>query len=149
MGQTFGSRTITQVGLIVRDVEETAKTYAALFGVDVPQWSLTDPEDVAHTRYRGQPTQAQAKLAFFDMGSVQIELIEPVGGPSTWQEFLDAHGEGVHHIAFVIDGMDEQVGLLESKGMPLVQRGEYTGGRYAYIDSQSQLKVILELLEND
>jgi len=33
--------------------------------------------------------------------------------------------------------------------MPLVQKGEYTGGRYAYIDSNSCLKVMLELLEND
>jgi catechol 2,3-dioxygenase-like lactoylglutathione lyase family enzyme len=149
MGEALGSKVVTQVGLIVRDVEETAKAYAEVFGVDVPQWFLTDPEDVAQTRYHGQPTPARAKLAFFDMGSIQLELIEPVGGPSTWQEFLDAHGEGVHHIAFVVEGMGEQVDLLGRKGMPLVQRGEYTGGRYAYIDSQAQLKVILELLEND
>lgn len=149
MVEALGSKVITQVGLIVRDVEETAKAFAEVFGVDAPQWFLTDAEDVAHTRYRGQSTQAQAKLAFLDMGSVQVELIEPVGGPSTWQEFLDAHGEGVHHIAFVIEGMDQQVGFLASKGMPLAQRGEYTGGRYVYIDSHPQLKVILELLEND
>jgi len=149
MVKALGSNVIVQVGLIVRDVEETARAYADVFGVDVPQWFLTDPEDVAHTRYRGEPTTARAKLAFFDMGSIQIELIEPVGGPSTWQEYLDAHGEGVHHIAFQIKGMAEQVAYLESKGMPLVQRGDYTGGRYAYIDSAPQLKTILELLEND
>jgi hypothetical protein len=145
----LGSSVIVQIGLIVRDVEGTSKAYADLFGVDVPQWSMTDPEEKARTRYRGEPTQARAKLAFFDMGSVQLELIEPVGAPSTWQEFLDTQGEGVHHIAFRIEGMAEQVALLEGKGMPAVQRGEYTGGRYAYIDSVPQLKVILELLEND
>jgi catechol 2,3-dioxygenase-like lactoylglutathione lyase family enzyme len=149
MTQALGSNVIVQVGLIVRDVEETARAYADVFGVDVPQWFLTNPEEVAHTRYRGKPTRARAKLAFFDMGSVQLELIEPVGGPSTWQEFLDTHGEGVHHIAFRIKGMSEQVAYLEGKGMPLVQRGDYTGGRYAYMDSTSQLKTILELLEND
>jgi catechol 2,3-dioxygenase-like lactoylglutathione lyase family enzyme len=149
MVEALGSNVIVQVGLIVRDVEETARAYADVFGVDVPQWFLTDPEDVAHTHYRGEPTTAQAKLAFLSMGSIQIELIEPVGGPSTWQEFLDAHGEGVHHIAFQIKGMAEQIAYLESKGMPMVQRGDYTGGRYAYIDSAPQLKTILELLEND
>jgi catechol 2,3-dioxygenase-like lactoylglutathione lyase family enzyme len=147
--KTLGNNVITQIGLIVRDIEGTSRAYAELFGLDVPKWSLTDPEEMAHTRYRGQPTQARAKLAFFDMGSLQLELIEPVGGPSTWREFLDEHGEGVHHIAFRIVGMADQVALLESKGMSLVQRGDYTGGRYAYIDSVSQLKVILELLEND
>ncbi len=147
--EALGSNVICQVGLIVRDIEKSAKVYAELFGMEVPAWSLTDPEEKAHTRYRGQPTQGRAKLAFFDVGSLSLELIEPVGGPSTWQEFLDAHGEGVHHIAFQIKGMESQIALLEGKGMPLVQRGEYTGGRYAYIDAVPQLAVVLELLEND
>ena len=146
--ETLGSHVVCQIGLIVRDIEKSAKAYADLFGVDVPQWIITDPEEKAHTRYRGEPTQAQAKLAFFKLGAVDLELIEPVGGPSTWQEFLDSHGEGVHHIAFQIKGMDEQVALLEKKGMPLVQRGDYTGGCYAYVDGSKQLAVILELLEN-
>lgn len=38
---------------------------------------------------------------------------------------------------------------MGSQGMPLVQYGEYTGGRYAYMDTFPQLKVMLELLEND
>jgi methylmalonyl-CoA/ethylmalonyl-CoA epimerase len=147
--QVLGSKVICQVGVIVRDVEKSARAYADLFGVPTPKWSLTDPLDVAQTRYRGEPTEARAKLAFFQMGSISLELIEPVGGPSTWQEFLDAHGQGIHHIAFQIQGMRGQVEMLEQKGMPLVQRGEYTGGRYAYIDGISQLGVILELLEND
>ena len=89
---------------------------------------------------------ARAKLAFFDLGHVQLELIEPVGGPSTWQEFLDTKGEGVHHIAFNIEDMDAQVAMLEEKGMPLVQRGDFQGGCYSYIDSTAQLGVMIELL---
>jgi methylmalonyl-CoA/ethylmalonyl-CoA epimerase len=149
MARALGSHAIVQVGLIVRDIEKTSRAYADVFGMDIPQWFMTDPEDKAHTRYHDAPTEAQAKLAFFDMGGLQLELIEPVGGPSTWQEYLETHGEGVHHIAFRIKGMDEQISLLDSKGMPPVQRGDYTGGRYAYVDGTSQLKVILELLEND
>src|SRR5512135_2737935 len=114
--EMLGSNVICQVGLIVRDIEKSARAYADLFGMDVPAWSLTDPEEKAHTRYRGQSTQGRAKLAFFDMGSLSLELIQPVGGPSTWQEFLDAHGEGVHHIAFQIKGMNSQIALLEGKG---------------------------------
>jgi len=149
MTNVLGDKRITQIGIIVRDIEATSQAYADLLGVEVPQWFLTDTEEIAQTRYLGEPTQARAKLAFFDMGSVQLELIEPVGAPSTWQAFLDEHGEGVHHIAFQIKGMGDQVGLLADRDMPLVQRGEYTGGRYAYIDSAAQLKLMLELLEND
>ena len=146
--EALGSREICQIALVVRDIEKSAKAYADLFGVDVPDWFLTDPEDKSHTRYLGQPTKARAKLVFFQLGSLSLELIEPVGGPSTWQEFLEAHGEGVHHIAFQIKGMDEQVAILGKKGMPAAQRGDYTGGCYAYINSAPQLGVILELLEN-
>ena len=45
--------------------------------------------------------------------------------------------------------MAERVAFLEGKGLSLVQRGEYPGGRYAYVDGSAQLGAILELLEND
>lgn len=140
---------ITQVALVVKDVEKTARNYAELFGMELPPIILTDPEEKAHTRYRGQPTPARAKLAFFQMGSLSLELIEPIGGPSTWQEFLDKHGEGIHHIAFQVEEMDKAVHLLEDKGMPLVQRGDFTGGCYAYVDATPWLGAIVELLAHD
>ena len=146
--ETLGSQVVCQIGLVVRDIEKSSRAYADLFGLSVPEWSLTDPQEKAHTRYRDQPSPGRAKLAFFSLGAVSLELIEPVGGPSTWKEHLDTKGEGVHHIAFRIKGMDEQVAMLEKKGMPAVQRGDFTGGCYAYIDSAPQLGVILELLES-
>jgi catechol 2,3-dioxygenase-like lactoylglutathione lyase family enzyme len=144
----LGSKVICQVGLIVRDIERSSAAYADLFGVEVPEWILTDAYESAHTEYHGQPTAARAKLAFFDLGQVSLELIEPVGAPSTWREFLETHGEGMHHIAFHIQGMEKQLTILAEKGMLAVQRGDYTGGRYAYVDAAPQLGVILELLEN-
>ncbi len=144
----MGTNVICQIGLVVRDIEKTAKIYADVFGMDVPNVIITDTEDKAHTRLRGASTQARAKLAFFNMGSLSLELIEPVGEPSTWKEFLDEHGEGVHHIAFQIKGMEEVLAYLDGKGIPAVQRGDYTGGRYAYVDGAPSLGVVLELLEN-
>ena len=144
----LGTNVICQIGLIVRDIERTAKIYADVFGMDVPNVIITDTEDVAHTKLRGVSTQARAKLAFLQMGNVSLELIEPIGEPSTWKEFLDEHGEGVHHIAFQIKGMDRVLAYLDSKDIPVIQRGDYTGGRYAYVDSAPSLGVILELLEN-
>ena len=44
--------------------------------------------------------------------------------------------------------MDEVLGKLEGEGIGLVQRGDYTGGRYAYVDGTGGLKAVLELLEN-
>ncbi len=147
--QTLGTTTVTQIGIIVRDIEAKAKAWAEILGLPRPEIVITDPLEKAQTEYHGRPTTARAKLAFFHTGQVSIELIEPIGAPSTWQEQLDRHGESLHHIAFVIKGMGEKIALLEGKGVPLVQRGEYTGGRYAYLDGTAQLGGVIELLEND
>jgi 4-hydroxyphenylpyruvate dioxygenase-like putative hemolysin len=81
---------------------------------------------------------------------VDIELIEPDKNPhSTWRHDLDANGEGFHHIAFFIKGMKEKIEICGKAGFRLLQTGEYTGGRYAYIDANEKLKLVLELLEND
>ena len=146
--EIFGKGVVTQIGLVVKDIEKTSKAYADFLGVDVPQWFLTDAVDKAQTIFKDKLTEARAKLAFFYLKNITIELIEPVGGPSTWQEFLDTHGEGVHHIAFEIEGMDEKIVQLQRKGMSLLQKGDYEGGRYSYIDSSQQLGILLELLEN-
>jgi hypothetical protein len=141
--------TVVQVGIIVADIETKAQAWADIFGLPKPNIIITDTVDIAHTEYKGEPTPARAKLAFFNLGQVSLELIEPIGEPSTWKDQLDQHGESMHHIAFRIKGMSEKVAYLVSKGVPLIQRGDYTGGRYAYLDGVSQLGLILELLEND
>ncbi len=148
-GGVVGSTTVAQIGIVVRDVERAAREFAEAFGIPVPEAKWTAGFESAQTQYRGAPSTARAKLAFMRFGSLDIELIEPDTEPSTWREFLDARGEGVHHIAFVIEGMKGRVRELETRGFPLVQKGEYTGGRYAYIDTSRALKTIVELLEND
>ncbi|WP_379159934.1 VOC family protein [Paenibacillus sp. sgz5001063] len=149
MSGWLGNHFITQIGILVNDVEKVSGAYADFFGLEKPEIIITDTADIAQTRYYGGETEARAKLAFFDMGSLQLELIEPDHQPSTWRDYLNEHGEGPHHIAFVIEGMKEKIMLLEGKGFPLQQKGEYTGGRYAYMDTFKELKVLVELLEND
>jgi 4-hydroxyphenylpyruvate dioxygenase and related hemolysins len=145
----LGTQIIVQIGIIVRDIQNTARKYAEFLGA-APVTELTDPYEQAQVQYKGSPTPARAKLAFFRIpGGVELELIEPDEHPSIWREFLDNHGEGVHHIAFYIKDMKGKVMKLHELGMDLVQKGEYTGGRYAYFDSNADLKVMLELLEND
>ncbi|MCL6457084.1 MAG: VOC family protein [Gorillibacterium sp.] len=145
----LGTNIVTQVGIVVKDIDKVSQAYADFFGIEKPDWFWTDPLDVAQTEYKGEPSLARSKLAFFDCGQVQIELIEPDEHPSTWRDFLNEHGEGAHHIAFMINGMKEKIITLEQNGIPLVQKGEYTGGRYAYLDSTPDLKMWIELLEND
>jgi methylmalonyl-CoA/ethylmalonyl-CoA epimerase len=102
------TKVITLIGILVHDIEKTSQAYADFFGIEKPQWFLTDAVDKARTEYRGKRSEARAKLAFFDMGFLEVELIEPDHNPSTWRESLDKHGEGPHFIAFEIEGMKDK-----------------------------------------
>ena len=146
----IGTNIVVQVGILVHDIEKTSKDYAELLGIPVPNWILTGSLSEARTEFRGEPSEARAKLAFFNVGeNLTLELIEPDHHPSTWREDLDKNGEGVHHLAFTIKGMKEAIARLEGADIKLVQKGEYPGGRYAYLDSNEKLKTLIELLEND
>jgi methylmalonyl-CoA/ethylmalonyl-CoA epimerase len=76
-------------------------------------------------------------------------LIEPIGESSTWNRQLQQHGPSLHHIAFETKDMNASLQALQNAGIALEQKGEYTGGRYAYVDARQQLGTIIELLEND
>jgi 4-hydroxyphenylpyruvate dioxygenase-like putative hemolysin len=94
----------------------------------------------------GQPTKGRVRLSFFHMENLVLEFIEPTEDPTTWKEFLDTKGPGVHHIAFKAKNrMLETAAKLEKFGFPLIQNGD----KYAYVESTDDFGVILELLDID
>ncbi|MDR2932653.1 MAG: VOC family protein [Oscillospiraceae bacterium] len=151
MGQPLlGSEIVIQIGILVHDIDKTSQDYATFFGVEKPPVGMTGVYEDAKTTYMGEPSKARTKQAFFDVGpNIQIELLEPDHEPSTWRHDLDTKGEGVHHIAFKVKGMKQNIALCEGAGMKLLQTGEWATGRYAYMDATPSLKTIIELLEFD
>jgi methylmalonyl-CoA/ethylmalonyl-CoA epimerase len=138
---------LCQIGVVVKNADRMAKKLSEITGLDVPAPIITDEYEKARTQFLGNPSPATAKLIIFNMGQVAIEIIEPIGGPSTWREFLESHGEGVHHIAFTVPDAAHAAGELSKKGIPTVQSGVFEGGKYIYVDGEKELGVILELLE--
>jgi len=150
MENIMGTNVVTQIGILVNDIEKAAQDYSDLLGVEKPQIVMTATPDIAKTQYLGKATPARTKQAFFHVGpNVDIELLEPDHEPSTWRHDLDTYGEGIHHIAFVVNGMEKVVQALDRKGLKEIQKGEWKGGRYSYIDAKDTLKLTLELLEID
>ncbi|MCL2420899.1 MAG: VOC family protein [Defluviitaleaceae bacterium] len=152
MTPLLGTNLVTQVAIIVKDIEVTKKKFAAFFGVEPPATITGGDFEITGTTYMGQPApKAGAKLAFFNVGNnMSLELIEPNGEQSTWQDFLDEKGEGLHHIAFGIKDTDGKIAACEQFGMTLTQRGKYgdASGEYAYLDATKDLKCFIELLES-
>ncbi len=142
-------RSIFQICFVTPDIDRTKTWLAGLLGMPVPETQLTGPREEAGTEYLGAPSEARCKLAFFAMGNTTIELIEPDGQPSCWRDFLDRNGPGCHHVAFKVAGMKQKIATFEKGGYPLLQKGEFSGGRYAYVDTEPQLGILVELLEFD
>jgi methylmalonyl-CoA/ethylmalonyl-CoA epimerase len=146
----FGNNAVCQVGLVVRDIQKTAQKYCEILGVEMPPIVETKGYEISKTMYKGQDSDATAKLAFFNLGQVQIELIEPDVLSSVWRDYLNENGESVHHIAFMVKDTDGSVRFLEGHGIDVLQQGLYSdaSGMYTYVDSAPVLGVMLELLQN-
>jgi hypothetical protein len=151
MQNDSGFKTIIQIAIVCKDIEITAKRWAALLGIDPPKSFTTDPGHACDMIYRGKPSNAQAKLAFLETGACQLELIQPLGPGSSWQEQLDQCGESIHHIAFKVKNLDNSLRACHEMGMPVLHQGRFGGkdGGYAYLDSKAQLGAVIELLHWD
>ncbi|MEW6263581.1 MAG: VOC family protein [Thermodesulfobacteriota bacterium] len=140
-------RGINQIGIAVRDVEATAKSYWSILGIG--PWAVLEWEAPAvyDRTYHGRPVTAKEKLAFAQAGGVQIELVQAVEGPSIYGDWLEERGEGLHHLNFLVDDLDETVEILTKQGYPSLQSGrcgaEELRGGYNYID----LKPLHSILE--
>lgn len=143
---------LAQVGFVVKDIEASRVQFAKLFGVDVPPICDGGKYEVAQTVVDGKPApEANCLMVFFNLENIQLELIQPNGVKSCWQDFLDEHGEGIHHIAFPVKNTDEKIRAMESEfGAVCLQRGKYGdgSGEYAYLDARGPLKCLMETLES-
>ena len=95
--------------------------------------------------------KAELKLKMVQLGSVTLELLQPVEGDFTHKEFLDSNGEGIQHIAFTVDDIDfdKETAKMVEKGCPVILTAKDlgTGGRCAYFDTRKVGDVIIELME--
>ena len=142
MSGIIGTNIVTQIAFVVRDIEAAKQKFAEFLGMEPPNHFATNKS--IDNIVDGKPApDVSALLAFFNVGpGMAIELIQPNGVKSVWQDVLDQQGEGFHHVAFNINGMDENVKACEDAGWRCLQRGK----GYAYLDARADLKFILELL---
>lgn len=139
----LGLGAIDQISYAVRNLSEALPRFEQLFGpFSTTTVTLTD------LSYRGQKSEAVLNLAFGTSGSIEIELVEPVSGTFPQVEFLAQHGEGLHHVRYVVDNFDEKKALLEEHGFQEVVQGGSPGVKFGYFESPSFMGgSMLELLQ--
>ena len=102
------------IGLVVEDVDKAVDFYSSTFGLGP---FTVDTYHLKGVAYRGKPTDAVIKAGFAFTGDFLIELVEVVEGETPHTEFLRANGEGVQHIAFPVENMEEALANLAEKGI--------------------------------
>jgi methylmalonyl-CoA/ethylmalonyl-CoA epimerase len=146
----LADRAIFQIAFVVRDFDAALKRYSATLGAGPWRcWALgADHHD--QTLYRGAPTDFKSRLALTD-SFPQVELIQPVTGPSAHLDWLEAHGEGPHHVGIVVDSVRETTTQMEAAGHLLVHAGAGLGpmhdGAWAYFDTTNALGLLIEAVE--
>lgn len=134
---------IDQVGIVVRDIEQTIKQLSSLWNVGPLQIREIDLLDaIVH----GKQMRVRAKLAFAQVGPVELELIEPGEGENIYWEFLQTKGEGVHHLKIPVSDIESEVARFREKGVGVLQSGSTPRSSFAYLDTEGIVGVILELL---
>ena len=133
-----------QVGIVVKDIEKSAKAWADFFNVPVPEIQVQEKRAVEGMLMRGKPANFGRKKVVIDAGGWVIELFQPTGGDSTFQEFLDKHGEGVHHLGFEVgEKRDAVIDELEGKGCQLRLVGPNKS--WTIVDTEDRLGVNLNI----
>ncbi len=138
-----------QVTIVVDDIQRAAKAWAAILDVPMPEiWTnhLKSNGDYPYT-YRGKDIPCDLQMCVFNMGSWMLELHQVDQTASTFREFQDKHGYGVHHIGFEVgDSRDKIISELKAMGFDTERTiGIYPGSSWTIVDSEEVLGVNLNI----
>ena len=93
----------------------------------------------------------KVKTSFFKVGDIKIELLESTSEEGTIAKFIEKKGQGVHHLAFAVDNVEEALGDVESKGIKLIDKAPRLGAEglsIAFLHPKSTFGVLTELCED-
>jgi len=146
MSKTPIFKQITQVAMVVKSVEVTAKRYWDDLGIGPWDFYTLDPSNTGEMRLRGEPVEHAFRAALTKVGDVSMELIEPLDDRSIYAEHLAEHGEGLHHVAFKVEDFEKTRQHMKEKGYDELQSGRtFNIGHYTYFDLDKGLGCIAEV----
>ncbi len=136
---------VEQIGIVVKELDQAIDYYTSIFG-----WGPFQIRDLnldGYT-YRGKKGNCRLKLALYQSGSVEIELIQVLEGETPHTDFLKEKGEGLQHLRFRVDDLDETLAKLNEAGIqPIFHQRLAPGVAFAYINSDKIGGIMFELFE--
>lgn len=118
-----------QIGLLVDDLEGTMANLEKIFGIGPFRVVDFPPVDEPNVKmmYHGKDSKFRAKFCFFDLGNIELEIIQPLEGESIWRDFIDQKGPGLHHIKFSVPTHEGTREYLTDQGIEISQMGASVG----------------------
>lgn len=129
---------IDHIGIAVKSIAEAGKFYTEILGL-----KIEDVENVA---------EQKVNVAFLPITDSEVELIESTHEDGPVSKYIEARGEGVQHIAFRVERIDDALKELKEKGVRMIDqepRNGAGGARIAFIHPKETNGVLVELCERD
>ena len=145
MKQDFS--TIIQIGIVVPDAQAVSSQLKRFLGWESQKtWETSR---VSGRTYHGQPADFACRMDFVQLQGMELEIIQPLTGPSCWQDYMDENGCGVHHLLFDISDSADSFAALHAYGIEIEQQGRALpfGDQvfWAYVESARALGFTMEL----
>lgn len=128
---------IEHIGIAVKNLDEAIPYYENVLGLKC--YNIEEVKD------------QKVKTAFFMVGQTKIELLESTDAEGPIGKFIEKKGEGIHHIAFAVDKIEDQLKQAEEKGVNLIDKAPRKGAEgldIAFLHPKSTFGVLTELCEN-
>jgi catechol 2,3-dioxygenase-like lactoylglutathione lyase family enzyme len=139
---------VLQVGLVVRDLRKATEGYWTLLGIGPWKVYTYAPPALRHATVRGVRADYSMRIACAQAGPTQLELIQPLDGPSIYAEHLTAKGEGLHHIQSRVDSnIQDVLAAFAAQGVGVLMGGKFGEGEFYYLDTEPTLGVIYEIFQ--
>ncbi|HPX06510.1 MAG TPA: methylmalonyl-CoA epimerase [Tenuifilaceae bacterium] len=128
---------IEHIGIAVKNLDEAIPYYENVLGLKC--YNIEEVKD------------QKVKTAFFMVGQTKIELLESTDAEGPIGKFIEKKGEGIHHIAFAVDKIEDQLKHAEENGVNLIDKAPRKGAEgldIAFLHPKSTFGVLTELCEN-
>jgi methylmalonyl-CoA/ethylmalonyl-CoA epimerase len=128
---------IEHIGIAVNSLEESIPYYENVLGLKC--YAIEEVKD------------QKVKTAFFKVGQTKIELLESTDPEGPIGKFIEKKGQGIHHLAFAVDDIENALAEAESKGIQLIDKQPRKGAEgldIAFLHPKSTMGILTEFCEN-
>lgn len=129
---------VDHIGIAVKDLAATLAFYEGMLGLKSVETEVVEDQKV--------------KVAFLPTGDSEVELLESTSPDGAIAKFIEKNGEGIQHIAFRVDNLEQRLAELKEKGVRLIDqkpRRGAGGANIAFLHPKSTFGVLVELCERD